>query len=251
MLFLFSVVLSFTACHSDKNEEDNCPLTPTVREEYCLETYEEFIDAVDTLRAHGNKYVSLSVYNCEGILLNGKEVDVKYYISFETEEPLEEGKNAFARKVSQISMGWALFEEYMPIGEVDPSKQVLFTSSFPSGVYNSSIEIEDRELINVFVWGWDQEAFWNPEERYGDDDIIAIFGAPSSFYITYNGENLCEFRLNKDKYTTYSSFPPKEFFDQVAKSVVIIKGNFYDKIAEGSEMSKIPHPAEFERYYNL
>ena len=80
-----------------------------------IETYEEMIDAVTHLRAHGNDVDPIALFDCEEY-----GYDLKFCVIFSRNksEALSEGQNYFDRKLANLTINTYVFFEDVSIDEL-------------------------------------------------------------------------------------------------------------------------------------
>ena len=101
-----------------------------------LETYEEALDAVTRLRAHGTEIGPIALFDCEEY-----GYDLKFCVIFSRSksEALSEGQNYFDRKLANVDIITCVFFEDVTIDEL------IFSSHY----YYDSIEITAHDTRNA------------------------------------------------------------------------------------------------------
>ena len=137
-----------------------------------LETYEEMVDAVTRLRAHGTEIAPIPFFDCEKY-----GYDVKFCLSFPRKaqsEELSEGQNYFDRKIVSLSISAYVFFEYMSIDEL---------------MYDSVYALRHFYIHN------DRKSLKNPDSN----DVISIekykMEHSCIYYVYYNNNESSGFRF--------------------------------------------------------
>ena len=247
-ILIYSMLLAFlTGCsYFDKtneggNEADNAGADSNNSEEnpgngeggceipvyYWVETYEELAVAVEILKANGNIIAPSLIFDCEGMILEGKEVDVKYRLSTLMHDSLKEGERFLDLKEQRIEISWYLCDRAtsIKVGESNlincsnarlMKENLIFysTGGMAEEEKLKDLIIEDKELLMCGLDGLYIDS--------GLDDYP--YPHDSAWYwfrVVYMGEELGEFYSPEGKYPTFSSLP-KEFMNELVKTLVIL-----------------------------
>lgn len=231
----------FDKTNEDGNEADNAGADSNNSEEnpgngeggceipvyYWVETYEELAVAVEILKANGNIIAPSLIFDCEGMILEGQEVDVKYRLSTLMHDSLKEGKSFIDLKEQRIEISWYLCDRATSIkagesnlinclNEILMKENLIFysTGGMAEEEKLKDLIIEDKELLMCGLDGLYIDS--------GLDDYP--YPHDSAWYwfrVVYMGEELGEFYSPEGKYPTFSSLP-KEFMNELVKTLVIL-----------------------------
>ncbi len=194
---------------------------------YWVETYEEFAGAVEILKANGNIVDPSLIFDCEGMILEGKEVDVKYRLATLLHDSLKEGESFLDLKEQRIEISWYLCDRPTSIkkgesnifncsNEMLMKENLIFYSS--SGMAEEEklkeLVIEDKELLMCGLDGLYIDSGLD-DYPYSHDSEWCWFR------VVYMGEELGEFYSPEGKYPTFSSLP-KEFMKELVKTLVVL-----------------------------
>lgn len=178
-------------------------------EEYWFETYDELIDAIETLKSHGSTINPSYVFDCEGMLLNDTPLDCKYIITFEKKnsQPLQ-GSGVFDRKVEGVNVTWLAYDRFYPI--FDASFTYYFDFDYILDSWEpKDIEINDINDSTLLDISYDLPGYGLDSEK------------PWMFAISYDGTHIMN--VNFSKSATYPNYPPPEFALEFIKTFKFIK----------------------------
>lgn len=186
-------------------------------EVYWLETYEELMAAIDTLKAHGstvNIYMPQVIFDIEGVSFNDTIIDCKYTISFDKNDttPLEEGQGFFERKVDGFEVSWYAFDRYYHVYyPTSYRNESLVDKSIVEFItYRDKIHIDDIELITA-DYGIPGEGFnW-------------IYELPPDYAIYYDGKRIGYLHFDYKRFPTLDDHPSPELAMEMIMTIEVIK----------------------------
>ena len=185
---------------------------------YWLETYEEMMAAIETLKSYGSTVDNTSgsnvIFDIEKFAFNDTIIDCKYTISFDKNDttPLEDGQGFFDRKVDGFRVEWYAFNRYYPIN--DPTsyrnESLVDKSIIEFITYLDEIHIDDIELITA-DYGIPGEGFnWDYE-------------VTPDYSIYYDGKRIGHLILDYKTFPTYEDFPSPEVAMEMIRSIKVIE----------------------------
>ena len=187
-------------------------------ESYSLETYDELISAIETLKAHGSTINPSYVFDCEGMMLNGSPLDCKYVIIFlkRNNPPLQEGQNFFERKIEGVNVVYRVHDTFYPVFNKNSTRM---TFEMANNLILDMGPIQVEEIVRI-----EDEALLKIE--YG------LFGAgldlkndykPNCFAISYDGVNLFYVDIYEYNRYQYLPCPSPEFALEFVKTLRLIE----------------------------
>ena len=212
--------------NSEENDErDSGPCGIEVY--YWVETHEELVEAVEILKANGNIIIPSLIFDCEGMMLEGNEVDVKYCLATCLEGRSKKEDSFLDLKGEEISIDWYLCDRptSIKVGEsnlINYSNERLMKENLI--FYSTGGMAEEEKLKDLIIE--DKELLMCGLDGLYIDSGLDDYPYPHDsawywFRVVYMGEELGEFYSPEGKYPTFSSLP-KEFMNELVKTLVIL-----------------------------
>ena len=170
---------------------------------YWLETYEEVLEAVELLKAHGSKIRPIATFNCDG-----EPYDLKWVFEYSRSkaDKLEEGKNFFDRKIDNGKFYCYIFRKDVTIDVLNYSKVSMYDANrvISSLKSDDDIIIEDTSLLS-FDWYGKKESGYIQPPGY------------SPYNIYYADQKICKIEYNEEETAL-----TEEYMQILLNSLVII-----------------------------